>query len=368
MTKNKKIALFLPSFAGGGAEKVMLILAEGFLNHDFEVDLIVANGAGPLRQNVDNRCKIFDLSSSGVIKALPGLMKYLKSNNPKVICSSQSHANVIALWAAKLARSKATTIVCEHQMLSKSSSSHNLKERSLPWFVRLTYRIANCIVAVSGNVAFDLSKVTQIPVETIKVINNPLKIAEIQRMSQYPPDHPWIIKKTQPVLIAIGRLHPVKDHTTLLRAFSKALIHRNIRLIILGEGKERLNLEKLIQKLNLTESVSMPGFVDNPYVYLRNADGFLISSLSEGLPLALMEALVFGLPIVSTACPGGLVELLEGNNDAMLVPVGDEDSFADAINKVLTVPVNYEKAKDYIKKFDIRNIIQDYIGLFNDKL
>jgi glycosyltransferase involved in cell wall biosynthesis len=363
---NKKIALFLPSFAGGGAEKVMLALVQGFLEHNFAVELVVANEQGPLRNMVDSRCNVVYLHGKGVLSSLPGLARYLKFTHPDILISSQSHANIIALWAARLARLKLLTVVCEHHILSNSLDAQNLKERLIPRMAKWVYPRAHRIVASSTEVAQDLSRQIHLPRQRIDVIFNPIDIKDIRKKSEFAPQHAWLQHKTVPVLLAAGRLHPVKDYPTMLRAFANVLEARQVRLIILGEGGERQQLEELVDKLGISDWVSMPGFVDNPYAYMQHADGFLLSSRHEGFALVIVEALACGLPVVSTRCPGGPAELLEGHHQSHLVRVGDVSSFADAINLTLDTPIDHEQAREHAQKFDIEKVILEYLSLFTE--
>ena len=126
-------------------------------------------------------------------------------------------------------------------------------------------------------------------------------------------------------------LSPQKDYETLLRAFSVARTNCDLRLMILGEGELRSNLEALIEQLGLKEDVALPGFTENPFAYMRQADMFVLSSGFEGLPTVLIEAMACGAPVVSTDCPNGPAEILENGKWGRLVPVGDANAFAQAM-------------------------------------
>jgi glycosyltransferase involved in cell wall biosynthesis len=161
---------------------------------------------------------------------------------------------------------------------------------------------------------------------------------ELYRLAEEPLDHPWFAPGQPPVILGVGRLEPQKDFATLLRAFSTVHADRPCRLVILGEGGQRRELQALAAELGIAADLAMPGFVTNPYAYLRHASLFAFSSRWEGFGNALVEALAVGTPVVSTDCPDGPSEILEGGRFGPLVPVGDHAALADAMRLVLDGP------------------------------
>jgi glycosyltransferase involved in cell wall biosynthesis len=196
-------------------------------------------------------------------------------------------------------------------------------------------------VAVSQGVAEDLARSTGLRGDAIKVIHNPIITPSLRYKANEPFEHPWFKPGQPSVIIAVGRLTPQKDFPALISAFAKLRAYRFARLLILGEGEERNNLEKLIVELGLSDDIDMPGFVDNPYPFMKNASVFVLSSRWEGLPTVLGEALYFGVPIVSTDCRSGPREILKEGIYGRLVPVGNPDLLALAIQEALDgkVPV-----------------------------
>jgi glycosyltransferase involved in cell wall biosynthesis len=205
--------------------------------------------------------------------------------------------------------------------------------------MRLLYPLADRIVAVSTGVADDLSEIIGIPRPRIEVIYNPVVTPEVLALSQESIEHPWFQPGQPPVILGIGRLTKAKGFSALIHAFSA--IRKNklpARLIILGEGDERSKLEQLILQLSIETEVLLPGFHQNPYFFLRNSSVFVLSSLWEGLPTVLIEALACGTPIVSTDCPSGPCEILENGKWGTLVPVANENALVTAIQNTLTTP------------------------------
>ena len=142
-------------------------------------------------------------------------------------------------------------------------------------------------------------------------------------------------------ILACGRLTPQKNYPTLFRAFAEVRRREATLLQVLGEGDEREKLERLLEEMGLTEHVDMPGFVANPYAYMRRADVFVLSSAWEGFPNVLVEAMACRCSVVATDCAGnGPREILEGGRWGRLVPVGDADAMAAAIIETLRAPID----------------------------
>jgi glycosyltransferase involved in cell wall biosynthesis len=204
----------------------------------------------------------------------------------------------------------------------------------LPLWARFFYRWADAVVAVSQGVADELVHYVRIPAEKVRVIYNPIVTPELFRKAEEPLEHPWFREGEPPVILGVGRLTKQKDFPTLIRAFALVRQQRPARLMILGEGEERPQLEALVKELGIAEDVSLPGFVQNPYPYMKKAAVFVLSSRWEGLPTVLIEAAALDVPVISTNCPSGPAEILAMYSD-QLVDVGDKDGMARAILKTL---------------------------------
>ena len=155
------------------------------------------------------------------------------------------------------------------------------------------------------------------------------------------------------MIVGIGRLTRQKDFPTLIRAFAAVRKKLPCRLIILGEGKDRGGLEHLAKRLSLSEQIAMPGFVENPYAYLKRAALFVLSSAWEGSPNALTEALALGVPVVATDCPSGPREILKDGAIGCLVPVGDPDALAAAMLATLSAPPDETLLKSAVREYTV---------------
>jgi glycosyltransferase involved in cell wall biosynthesis len=358
----RRLALLTANLGGGGAERVLLLLAEAFAARGFAVDLVAAQGHGELTGQVPASVRLVNLGASRVAAALPGLVRYLRRNRPVSLLSALTHVNCVALAARALAGSKLRVVVGEHTMMSLvSATDAGMRNRLMPRLARFAYRFADGIVAPTAGAAADLAQVLSIPKATIRVIHNPVVSPRLTALAAAPLEHPWFRAGAPPVILAAGRLAPEKDFRTLLRAF--ALLHHRLdtRLVILGEGKERGDLERLAQALDVAAHVALPGFVDNPYQYMRHAAVFVLSSTFEGFGNVLVEAMACGTPVVSTDCPGGPTEILEGGKWGRLVPMRNPEVLSEAIARALAGPGG--DARPRAQDFAMDTIAAQYLEL-----
>jgi glycosyltransferase involved in cell wall biosynthesis len=194
----------------------------------------------------------------------------------------------------------------------------------------------------------------------ISIVPNPVDLERIQSLAldsrELLPLPPHI-----PMILAVGRLSPQKDFATLLRAFSEVRRMRDAVLVILGEGDERHALSKLASDLKVSDSVMMPGFVANPFVYMKRAAVFVLSSRYEGLPNVLLHAVALGTPAVSTDCPSGPREILDDGRWGRLVPVGKPNEMARAIIEGLDGRLQGASLPLFEERFGVEPITRRYI-------
>jgi glycosyltransferase involved in cell wall biosynthesis len=267
--------------------------------------------------------------------------------------SALNHANVIAIIARSLARVQFRLVVSERSTLSESKTLLFLG-RLMPWFVRWFYPKADKVLCVSQGVADDLTEKIGISRETVSVIYNPVVSDELIEKSYATIDHEWFGVGEPPVILGVGRLTEQKDFTSLLQAFAKVRSMRPVRLVIIGEGELRTPLERLAQDLGIAADVLMPGFIANPFPWMRSAALFVLSSRWEGLPNALIEAMACGTSVVSTDCPSGPMEILENGRWGRLVPIAAPNALAHAIQATLDdsdKPKVTVRANDFNVKF-----------------
>jgi len=362
----RRLAIFLPSLAGGGAERVSLNLAREVANRGVDVDLVVSQAVGPYVSEIPDGVRLVDLEASRVATSLPGLVRYLRRNRPDAMLTVMSHANVIGVAAASIARTSTRVVTSEHDTLSQvTERTARRRARGMPYLVAMTYPRADAIVAVSSGVADDLSAVTGLSRDDIDVIYNPVVTPEVEEAVKQAVDHPWFDPGQPPVVLGIGRLAPKKDFPTLMRAFARVREHSPARLVILGDGPDREDLHQLARELGIEQDVSMPGFVDNPFSYLRVASVFVLSSRWEGLPTVLIEALYCGTPVVATDCPSGPREILSDGQYGVLVPIDDVEVIAAGIDRAIRGELPRPPIESWAP-YELGTVTDRYLEVFFD--
>lgn len=327
-------------------------LTRGFVALGQPVDLVLVRAEGPHLARLPPEANRIALGARHSLMALPALARYLRQRQPAALLAAKDRAGRVAVLARALAGTDTRIVLRLGTNLSTAMSGRSALERSLRyWPIRLLYPKIDRIVAVSQGVAEDTARIARIPREAITVIRNPVITPELLGQAALPCLHSWFQPGSPPVVLGVGRLQQQKDFPTLIRAF--ALVHRErpCRLVILGEGSGRAGLLELVDRLGLADEVDLPGFQPNPYPFLHRAALFALSSAWEGSPNALTEAMALGTPVVSTDCPSGPRELLDGGRFGALVPVGDVPALAAAIASTL---------EQHLPPADLRAAVSEY--------
>lgn len=365
----KKISFFLPGLYGGGAERVVLNLAQGMGDRGIQVDLVLAQLEGQLIDQIPENITFTILSKHPhgyfrSIRSIPALARYLRVKQPDVMISAM-YGNVIAQLAKFLAGSNVKLVITEHNTFSIHNRLFSPPVAGLNQFlVRWLYPLADEIVAVSTGVADDLSSTIHLPRQRIRVIVNPVITPSLQQKRIQEPDHPWYSDGCAPVVLAAGRLTEQKDFATLITAFSRLDHTSNCRLMILGEGELHGELSDLVEQLGIQDRVCLRGFVQNPYAYMARSSFFVLSSKWEGLPTVLIEAIACELPVISTRCPSGPEEILKDGLYGRLVPVGDIQRMAEAIQDGIDGKIP-RAPKESWEPFTLENAVNQYLQLID---
>lgn len=310
------------------------IVRRGYL-----VDLVATAMNSPYLDIMSPEVRTVRVATSNSVTGIPGLAYYLFRARPRVVLSQRLRVNLLALRARGLVRADTRVYTTLNTTMSGKldDDKPHKRERHLNQ-LRDTLKRNDGIIAVSRGVAEDAARLVGIALERIRVAPNPTVTPELAERAGAPLDHPWFAAGAPPVVLGVGRLTHEKDFSTLVRAFARVRSAVPCRLLILGEGPKRSELESLIADLHLSDDAALPGFVSNPYSFMARAGVFVLSSRREGSPNALTEALAVGAPLVATDCPSGPREILEGGRHGLLVPVGDVDMLADAISQTLRHP------------------------------
>jgi glycosyltransferase involved in cell wall biosynthesis len=359
-----ELVILIPSLCGGGLEKSILRLAVELNKQSVELDFVVINAIDSA-YSVPDELNYIDLNASRIIYSLYPLIKFLKKTKPRVLFSANTPLNIIVIIAKIITGYPKLLVIGERNHLSSSvKHSSQIRDKLLPYFVRFLYPIADFVLAVSKSVANDVIAVGNLNKSKVKVVHNLFNIDEIIAQASLPTGIDWIDAPEVPILISVGRMVPQKAYDTLLKAFSVVKSKKKCRLIILGDGEKRIELQELAEELQVANDVYMPGFVQNPYSYLSKAKLLVHSSNWEGLPAVLIEALACGLPIVSTNSPGGASEILENGIYGTLVPTQNPDALAEAILIQLEKKAEPGRLIERARFFSSDRVLQKYLDVF----
>lgn len=399
--KQDLFAILLHNLNGGGVQQTMLHLADEWQRRGWCVEFVVCRDTGPMRDFIPAevgirilsrysclrgrlnawradptswrallRPVLMPLKTSWHLAYLPALSDYLAECRPRVLYTSGPYPSMVGLWARRLAGTSTRIVVSERVSYSHfraPDKRNKWRWRYLPPLLYRVYREADGIVANSMGTADELAYWTGLSRERIRVIYNPVVTPRLKEMSRARPQHPWLRDDREaPVVLTVGRLVPMKDHATLLRAFARLRAGRPVRLLILGEGKWRSSLRWLAAELGVTADVDMPGWTTNPYAHMAHADLFVLSSREEGFGNVLVEALACGCPVVATDCPSGPAEILDHGRYGTLVPPGDDEAMAKAMAGALDVPVDASMLAQRAATFSQARSADEHLKLFEN--
>ena len=394
------IAMVIPSLAGGGAERTALRIAGGLAARGHKVDLVLFQPHVAYPADMPAAARLLILCgrrawrrrappempagaawrreraplsqgvrlAAGLARAFPAdapvllrraalgralrLARYAAREQPDILFANLLQAEHAAFYAARLAGPPAFPPVVPVIRNVEPADTRHTRRR------RLLFPAAAHVVGVSGGVADHVAAAVGVPEERLSVIYNPAVTPEALARAAEPPDHPWLADGGPPVILGAGRLAAQKDFLLLIEAFRHVAGEQPCRLVILGEGPMRGELEARVRTLGLRERVSLPGWAENPYAFMARAALFVLSSRHEGFPGALVEALACGCPAVSTDCPAGPAEILE--DPALLAPVGDAEALARVMRRVLAAPVDRAALRAKAARFSMERAAAGY--------
>lgn len=337
----ERIAVLLPSLTGGGAQRRIVDLVNSFVELGREVDLLVIDSSGELKDRVAPKVGIVVVgggTDTTKLEVRAAIRRHLVRRPPDVFLSGSAYVQSFAIAAVEQVRSFPLVL---------RADSH--PRRAIPWSLvrqrvlepfrqrkRLAqYACADLVIAVSDDVAAAIRNAN--PDVPVVMIRNPVISTSFRAGARLPLELPWPDDPSIPLIVGIGRLTMAKDFPTLLRAFAQVRKRCPARLAILGEGsqKERERMLRLAKQLHLQDSFVLVGSSDRVAAWLRRADVFVSSSIWEGCQGALIEALAVGCPIVATDSIGSSRDLLKDRRLGLLVPARKPKAMAHAIAEQL---------------------------------
>ena len=376
MTPRKKILFLIESLSGGGAEKILTIILNNINTNKFDVTLCCIVNTGQFLNDIPNNVAYqYIIPNPKETNSLWSKLKYTLKY--KLVYSWLPLNWVYKLWVPKGNDIEIAFVEgFSTKLLSKSSS----KSKKIAWLhtdfgynhwtpivfknnrqEEVTYSKFNNVVCVSHVVKDSLLKIYP-SLNNVIVKYNPINDILIRNMSTISSGIECRNVESLK-LISVGRLAPQKGYDRLLPIIKRLYDNgHNISLTILGEGSERNKLEEYIAKNNLENIVSIPGFMPNPYSIIKEHDLFVCSSRAEGYSTAVTEALILGLPVITTDC-SGMRELLGENNEYGVIVQNDEESLYNGIKKFLENKSYLEfyttKAIERGKKFSLTSLMNE---------
>nr|WP_280633585.1 glycosyltransferase [Lysobacter arenosi] len=347
----------MPSFIGGGAERNCVLLANELCARGLSVCFFVDRDEGPNRGLLSEAVSVHSFGETGHFGHIMRLRSALLKCRPRVIYVQIGLSPVKYLAASFLLPEATTSVVVYHGLYDKALRPGGKLNY---WFAPLITGLFDSVVAVSNGLREHLVSKFGVKAGDVKVIHNPVDIDMLDRMSIAQASGPRL---AQPYLVSLGRMVPQKDFATLIEAFSLIAGRVPHELVILGEGPLKGSLVEQVERLGLANRVVFPGYIENPFPIVRRADALVLSSVSEAFGNVLVEALVLGVRVVATDCPGGPREILGHGEWGWLCPPRNPQRLADAMLKALDSPADAERFRRRSMDFSVSRIADEYVAV-----
>lgn len=407
MSGRLHVGFVLATLVGGGAERVVLTLADSLIERGHRVDLIMGRLQGEYRASIPNALRLYyprlwpsnpplrrycrergiSVTPVNVTPAAAwawrklrkgassrsvnpkhalyayAVAKYVRKERPHALMATLPVAGASTLYAAELTGHSIPVAVSVHNNIGAEYTAEHL------CMAKTLYSTADAVVAVSNGVAGEAERTLEVDAEKIRTIYNPISSAAIWRLAQEPLTHPWFSDGQPPVILTAGRETPAKDYRTLIEAFALVCRRRPARLAIAGSFSESYKSDILshARTLGVEQDMQFLGFDENLFRYMHRAGLFALSSRWEGLPMVLLEALACGTPVASADAPYGPCEILEGGKWGKLAPVGDASALSQAMVETLEGDRPSEEAlMRRAADFSCERAADAYIELFED--
>lgn len=328
----------MPEFAGGGAQRVGVDLANHYAREGRPVAVLVFRDEGPLRPQLDPAVQVLSLETSSS-SPYRKIARALRALRPAIVLSMYRNVSV-PVGLSRLWFDDYRLVVREANTLNNITAKSALRRWKNLFKLKLAYGRAAAIVSNSADATEELVRLGVAPRERIRFLPNPVDIQRIEARAAEPCPHRWLQPgREEFALLSSGRLHKQKNQALLLSAL--ALARREcarLRLVVLGEGELLDALQAQARELGIEAAVDFPGYVDNPYPWVAGADAFVLPSSWEGFPNVMLEAMACRTPVIATDCPGAGAEILEQGRSGQLVPMDDPDALARAILDLVQSP------------------------------
>lgn len=352
-----EVLFVLPNFAGGGAERVALLLLAGLDRSVFQPNLAVLEASGPLRGLLPPDVVLHDVAQPRISRALPALLSLIRRRRPAVIFATQGYLNV-ALLAARALLPPGTRIAIRESNTPSQSLPNRRHGRLLAWSYRRWYPRADLVFCQHRRTAIELNDDFGVPAQRLADLPNPVPVAALRAAAAAPLRHPGRGLR----FVAAGRLHRQKGFDRLIALC--AGLPEDAHLTIYGVGGERDALTAQIARHGLSQKVTLAGFSDRVPAALAGADACVAASRWEGLPNVALEALAVGTPVIATPESGGIAELAEAAPPGAVTLAAWGDEFAAAMvdrsARLISAPAS--------SLLPARYVLDDVVATFNAAL
>lgn len=354
--KKTKILFIVPSMRGGGAERVISTLLQHIDKDKFDLNLALITKEGKFLDDIPNHVNLIDLDTKRVRKSIFKIIKTINSLKPDIVFSTLGHLNLLISIIRPFLSNKIVFIGRESNTVSVINKQSKYP-KLFDFLYNNFYNNFDHIVAQAEYMKKDLVENYQIKSEKISVINNPIDFENIKKLSNISSKE--LFDKSKINLLAVGRLSHQKGFDTLLEIMKE--LDEKYFLSILGQGPDEEKLKSTIKEFSLESKVQLLGFQDNPYIYMKQADIFVLSSRFEGFPNVVLEANTCGTTVIAFDCPGGTNEIIINGENGYLVKCQDKNDFID---KLKNISLQKEINLNLLNKYEVSEIINQYTNLF----
>lgn len=361
-----KLLVLVPDLRLGGFEKNRVQLCNAFTQLGHDVTLVALRDGGELAAALSKDVNLLTLGGVRSFTAIRALSRMMRDNKPDAILAGLWPLTFIAAASHMLSGRIGRLVLSEHNQLSVQYRDWGMRHRiMLRATLAFACRVSSANGAVSSGVVQDLARLTMLSEARFHVLYNPLRVLPAPSSAERDAAEASWRKPPGCRVVTVGTLKAQKNHKLLIDAIAE-VAGRKAELIIVGDGPMRAKLEKYIDAQGLGDTCQLVGKHENPSAFLQSADLFVLSSNYEGLPNVLVEALSFGLPIVSTDCPSGPDEILQGGSFGTLVPIGDTQALSKAITQALRAEHDHDALRQRAQDFSPVLSAERYLKLLVD--
>ncbi len=355
----QRIFVVTPTYGLSGVPLAQIRLARSLAEEKHHVTLVIGNNLSSLKLPFLPNVNVLVLDKSRVLYMFIPLLKLFSEYKPQIIFSAEDHLNTLVSIICLFSNSKAKVCASSRVTPYDTYSDVTFSKR---WLLKKLANIFNyrldLMTCVSKEMVLQYRNI--FPESKHKCVYNIVIDKYSSLLKKEPVDHKWLLNKRYPVIVAAGMLEPWKGFDVLLRAFSLLYPRINSRLIILGDGSLRTSLTQLSASLSIDKFVDFVGYKDNPLAYFSKSDVFVLSSLVEGMPNVLIEAMFCGCTPVSTNCPTGPGEVIKDNLYGYLCPVGNHKIMSTKIEEAIKNPISQDVLLEGVRPFERLNILNLY--------